>query len=229
MHWLLLGQIIKQTLAGRGIFKLLSQSLAELRIFSSWISNHHQKNVHKNKTTNNHHNKTVWPLLNYQVPSVLANNFHTSFSSFPHALLSEKNSGKKGTLELPRFVDLDQVQHPRQTWEDWFPSAIWQCHPHSNDMMSFMPIRALWYVWLHLIFTLGVSRTSGLVLTLALEQPEHRSLTQFVLCLQRQEEKPCSLGLFLPTGTVPSDAGVICEVGLHWREYTHGNASESQS
>lgn len=99
------------------------------------------------------------------------------FLLFPTHFYPRRTVGKKeGTFEFPRFVDLDQGQCPRQTWNDWFPSEIWQFHPHSNDKLRFMPFKALWDVWLHLIFTLGVSRRSGLVFTLAQEQTEHKNL-----------------------------------------------------
>lgn len=116
--------------------------------------------------------KTAWPLLIYQVPTMLAHNFNTSFP-LPCPFVWGKQWGESlENTQIAQFCRVKQVQCPRQTQGDWLPSESWQFYRYSNNKTYFMLFKTLWCVLLH-IFTLVEIVTftiwsSGLVRDLAL-------------------------------------------------------------
>lgn len=148
------------------------------------------------------------------------------FLLFPMHFYARKTLGKKKrTFELPQFVDLDQVQCPRQTWDE---GEIWESHPHSNDKM-YSCLSRHFYVLLHLIFTLGLAGEAALSsLGLRTNRVQERLATIHTLSPEAEGKNyvlSSSLGLFLLNHTEHSDTGANLWSWRYWSQYAQGKAS----
>lgn len=207
------------------------------RIRNLFIMNLKQPHTHKKtltsskQPTNNHHNKTAWPLLNYQVPRVLVYNLIHSFLLLP--CTEESKGGGWGVVERVNtptalLSDLVWVQGPRRTWGDWFPGEeMWQFHLPGNDKAHFMPFKALRCVQLHLTFTLGISGRGGLFFLTWSKSKLNIEESVRVHRVRRRLLMSWQVAWGSCWATLLAQVLVwICEVGLYWGKYTHGKNSE---